>query len=52
MSIVKLDIDEETYFKLIKSANDNNMSVGKHIETMQAKFTNIEQHLTTLHNLK
>ncbi|MFR5188140.1 hypothetical protein [Peptostreptococcus sp.] len=43
MSIVKLDIDEEAYFKLIKSANDNNMSVGKHIETMQAKFTNIEQ---------
>ena len=43
MSIVKLDIDEEAYFKLIKSANDNNISVGKHIETMQAKFTNIEQ---------
>lgn len=43
MSIVKLDIDEEAYFKLIKSANNNNMSVGKHIETMQAKFTNIEQ---------
>lgn len=43
MSIVKLDIDEETYFKLIKSANNNDMTVGKHIETMQAKFTNIEQ---------
>lgn len=38
-----VEISEEQYFRLVKSANERNISVEKHIESMQAKFTDIEQ---------
>ena len=43
MSTIKIEISEEQYFRLLKTANENNMTVAQHIESMQSRFTDIEQ---------
>jgi hypothetical protein len=43
MVMAKLELSEEQFFRLAKTANDNNMTVAQHIESMQSAFTNIHQ---------
>ena len=40
---MKLEISEDLYFSLLKTANGLNMSVNEHILTMQEKYANTEQ---------